>query len=407
MQTQNGPVRSTGHLQVVERKGGRRYHALWRDANGRHQRVLGPAWVKKTGRRTKRGAEIWRTADGPKPDGCLTPDDAAHQLRKILATAPTVPAGRSPHSGLTFKDAAEEWYDDGKKRRGLKPSTLVDYRQVLNTYLLPQFGSVPLKTLTKHAIQIWHTQFGSTRTSEKVLMILRAILTRAGKRGLIESNPAADVERPQVRYTGDLDIYSREEIEAIVRAAESDQDAAIYLTAALTGLRRGELVGLHWRDVDFAQDAIRVRRNYSHGQVATPKSGKVRTVPMVAEVAQVLAKLGRREYFTADDNPVFIGETGKYIDASALRRRYAAAAKRAGLRPLPFHSLRHFFGSAAVNRASIVQVQQWMGHADIKTTGRYLHAKSQAGDAELLASAFTPTRLAEDHTPVSEVSTQQ
>jgi integrase len=61
--------------------------------------------------------------------------------------------------------------------------------------------------------------------------------------------------------------------------------------------------------------------------------------------------------------------------------RYAAAVTRAELRALPFHSLRHNFGSIAVNRASLVQVQPWVGHSHIQTTARYLHAKSQASDA--------------------------
>jgi integrase len=60
------------------------------------------------------------------------------------------------------------------------------------------------------------------------------------------------------------------------------------------------------------------------------------------------------------------------------------------LRELPFHSLRHYFGSMAVNRASLVQVQSWMGHSHIQTTARYLHAKSHADDATLLAGAFAP-----------------
>ena len=90
---------------------------------------------------------------------------------------------------------------------------------------------------------------------------------------------------------------------------------------------------------------------------------------------------------------MFAGTDGGHLDASALRRRYAAAAKRAGLRPLPFHSLRHYFGSMAVNRASLVQVQSWMGHSHIQTTARYLHAKSQADDAALLAGAFAPSAL--------------
>jgi integrase len=76
------------------------------------------------------------------------------------------------------------------------------------------------------------------------------------------------------------------------------------------------------------------------------------------------------------------------MDPSALRRRYVAAVKRAGLPPLRFHDLRHTFGSLAINHASIVQVQHWMGHADIKTTMRYLHHKSRADEARLLSQAF-------------------
>ena len=86
-----------------------------------------------------------------------------------------------------------------------------------------------------------------------------------------------------MRYSGDYDFYSREEIDSLVRAAATEQDAAIYLTGAMTGLRRGELVALRWRDVDFRGQAIRVRANYSFGQLVTPKSGKVRSVPMVPD----------------------------------------------------------------------------------------------------------------------------
>jgi integrase len=67
-----------------------------------------------------------------------------------------------------------------------------------------------------------------------------------------------------------------------------------------------------------------------------------------------------------------------------------AAVKRAGLPPLRFHDLRHTFGSLAINHASIVQVQNWIGHADIKTTTRYLHHKSRADEALVLSQAFRP-----------------
>jgi integrase len=65
----------------------------------------------------------------------------------------------------------------------------------------------------------------------------------------------------------------------LVRAARSEQDSAIFLTAAFTGLRRGELIAIRWCDVLFERDAIRVRASYSYGALTSPKSGRARTVP--------------------------------------------------------------------------------------------------------------------------------
>ena len=124
-----------------------------------------------------------------------------------------------------------------------------------------------------------------------------------------------------------------------MRAASSEADAAIFLTAAFTGLRRGELLGLRWRDVDFAGSTIRVRASYAAGQLTTPKSGKVRAVPMAPDVASALAQLGDRERFTGDDDFVFAGEAGLPLDGDALSSRYRDALARAGLRPLRFHDL--------------------------------------------------------------------
>src|SRR6185436_17986763 len=106
---------------------------------------------------------------------------------------------------------------------------------------------------------------------------------------------------------GAIDVFSPEEVHALVRAADSEQDAAIYLTAAFTGLRQGELVALRWRDVDFPGSAIRVRASFTNGHLTSPKSGKVRSVPMAPQVAEVLARLSQRDLFTDDDDVVFAG----------------------------------------------------------------------------------------------------
>jgi integrase len=384
-----GQVRPSGHLQVVDRGGGRRWHALWRDADGRHQKILGPAWVKESGKRTPRGAVVWRAANGPKLDpSYLTPAEAADRLQMILAAAPRSATKGRRAAGPRFAAVAAEWLEHGERKRGLKYSTMKDYRYLINNHLLPAFGEVEVRAITRHQIERWHAGYERTRTAGKVLMVLGAILRYAQRRELISVNPIDGVERHPVRYSGDYDIYRREEIDAIVRCAADLQDAAIVLTAALTGLRRGELLALRWRDIDFPGQAIRVRANLSYGQIVTPKSGKVRVVPMVDEVAQRLARLADRELLTGEDDPVFASPLGGHLDGSALRRRFVDATRRADLRTLPFHSLRHFFGSMAVNRASLVQVQTWMGHAHIQTTARYLHHRVQHSDAALLADAF-------------------
>lgn len=157
---------------------------------------------------------------------------------------------------------------------------------------------------------------------------------------------------------------------------------------ALAGLRRSELLALLWQDVDFEHASIRVCEGFSERKTGKPKSRKSRTVPMVYTLAAALDELNGRGHNTARHNHVFISRFGTELDGSALRRRYIAARDAAGLRPLPFHSLRHTFASVA----SITQLQAWMDHADVKTTMRYLHHKSRADDAQLLATAFHPSQ---------------
>ena len=189
-----------------------------------------------------------------------------------------------------------------------------------------------------------------------------------------------------------IDVFSPEEVWALVRAAEAEQDSTLFLTASFTGLRMGELLALRWRCVDFARRSIRVERGFTLGTEDTPKSNRERVVPMAPEVEQALARLGQREDWTEDEDLVFCGSHGGHLSPSKLRVRYRTALDAAGLRRLRFHDLRHTFGSIAINRGSLVQVNAWMGHADIRTTQRYLHFKEHGDEAvHSLAGAFATT----------------
>src|SRR4051794_14980577 len=109
---------------------------------------------------------------------------------------------------------------------------------------------------------------------------------------------------------------------------------------------------------------------------------------MAPNVARALAGLAGRERFTAEEDLVFCNEVGSYMDGSALRRRYQTALDCAGLRRLRFHDLRHTFGTRMIGKADIVRVKEWMGHASVSTTMRYLHYAPRPEDAQLVAEAF-------------------
>src|SRR5205085_3198809 len=123
-------------------------------------------------------------------------------------------------------------------------------------------------------------------------------------------------------------------------------------------------------------------------ELTTPKSGKVRAVPMAPDVGKALARLSQRERFTGEDDFVFAGGSGLPINGDALSSRYEKALEAAGLRRLRFHDLRHTFGTRMIREVDIRRVQEWMGHADIQTTMKYLHYESRKEDAELVARAF-------------------
>jgi integrase len=312
-----------------------------------------------------------------------------------------------PAEAVSFAEAADEWVRWVQERadRPVKPSTLDDYKHSVAD-LKEAFGDRLLTNVTDADIEDWQSKLIrdglSRRTVNKKLTAMNGIYRRARKRYGVRTNPVADVERLRERYdASSYDFYSPDEVQALVRAADSDQDRAFFLTAAFAGLRRGECIGLRWRDIDFEGDAIRVERNVYRGVSGSTKGGLARVVPMVPEVAQALARLSQRPNRTASDDPVFAGARGGFVAGRALSRRFEKALGRAGLRRIRFHDLRHTFGSLGVNQAeSVVELQAWMGHSDQRTTARYLHHKQQRDGAKRLARAFA-VEEAEDLSPAS------
>ena len=371
-------ARATGSVRLERRKRGDVWYAKGRFPDGRQfMKALGPAWPE--------------SKKGRCPEWAFTRRKAEQELRRMLTDAERGTLAATAKTGVTVSDALDEWLRHAEHERRLKPSTIASYSSSVEAFFRPAFGDLPVEQVTTERVERWRASImtgRSPRTVNRLTTELHGVFERARKVWKLAGNPVADVDKFPQRYSGDFEVYSPEEVMALVRAADSEQDGAIFLTAAFTGLRLGELIALRWQDIDFAAETIRVRASFSYGALTAPKSGKVRSVPMVEAVAQALARLSGRERFMDDDDLVFPGIGGDHLDGSALRRRYKDAIKSAGLRPIRFHDLRHCFGSLAINRASLVDVQAWMGHADITTTMRYLHYKSRADEAKLLADAF-------------------
>jgi len=159
----------------------------------------------------------------------------------------------------------------------------------------------------------------------------------------------------------------------------------------MTGLRQGELLGLRWRDVDFSSRRVRVVSPFVRGEFADPKSNTSgRSVPLAGRVADALGELRSSSLYPRAGDLVFAHpETGRPLDRSKLTRRFASAIQRAGVRRVTFHELRHTFGTRmAAAGVPIRTIQQWMGHADMKTTQIYAHYSPTSHEADTIDEAF-------------------
>jgi integrase len=341
----------------------------------------------------------------------------------------------------TFEEAAQGWLDARRVEAGAKRKTLEDWASMLrhdeaeprkrgrtpSGRLMRAFGGRTLDSITTREVSDFLRELDraglAPRTVNKHRSLLAGIFhwaMRADTYGL-DHDPTAGVPKRREADPGELQTYTAEQVEAIARTLregghrgprmraqgahalpehiaarrlEDERDAAAVIVAAFAGLRLGELVALRWRDVDFEASRIRVMRGYVAGEVTTPKSRRGRSLPMSAQVATTLAKLGTRARWTGADDLVFAAGDGSHIDGGALARRYKRArdvARKADatIPALRWHDLRHTFGSLCASAGiPVVDIQSYMGHSSLRTTQRYMHHAPSAGDAERLSRAF-------------------
>ena len=295
--------------------------------------------------------------------------------------------------------------------RGRRRSTLMEYESFLRVHLVEFFGDVAIDKIEREQVEAFAARkLGEGRAPKSVrnyLGLLHSLFEFAKKRGWASHNPCKEVELPPAGG-GDPEIrfLDETELEALLRAVPEEGlgpvDGLIYLAAAMTGLRQGELLALRWRDVDWAAGRIRVRRSFVRGEFGVPKSKRSsRAVPMTDRLATELERAFQRSPWQADDDLVFCHpHTGGPLERSRLLKRFKANLTRARVREVRFHDLRHTFATrVAAQGVPLRTLQEWMGHRDFKTTLIYADYQPSAHEAELVERAFAGTM---PHAPPQE-----
>jgi|SRR5581483_3807674 len=346
---------ASGCLVVYEGKRGRVFRMKFTADGRQHMETLG---VERTKQR---------------PDGITRKQ--AEKLLQARLVAVREKRWRAP-SPLTFGEYAARWLREGETKRAWKPKTREAYATVVDR-LTETLGSRRLSDLSPRDVAAYvaaktksdtHPNGYAPATVNRDVSILHDILKTALREELIDSNPAAGAERPRIRQKK-WRILKPAEVGRVARAFTDEQARVAFLVLVICGLRRHELQGLRWRDVDLVENVLRVADSKTEDGI--------RSIALPGSLAEALWQHRRRSNYQGEDEFVFCNpERGTAYHADAFTERFRAALKAAGITDhmRPFHDLRHTaITNDAAAGSSPIAVMTKAGHSDMKTTKRYLH----------------------------------
>jgi integrase len=305
---------------------------------------------------------------------------------------------------------------------------------VLRLHLVPEFGRLQLSEITRRHIDVFVAdwQAGGPRFQERLRLVrerearqaseqdrdprpvrlgrspktianalvpLREMLGHAVEWDYLRVNPAVGVKRPKVERDERMHVLEPDEVRRLLDAATAEdrkrhpgepgraQGRTLLLLAVTTGVRRGELCGLRWGDVDWQKWRLWVRRNVgSDGAFRPPKSKtSVRAIGVTPTLVSALRLHRMASRFKGEGDLIFPSERGTPLDGNNLVRRYfEPALRKATLPQIRFHDLRHTFASLLIAQGEHPKlISEQLGHASVQITlDRYGHLMDQSyGDA--------------------------
>lgn len=297
-------------------------------------------------------------------------------LRQNLARGESLDAPK-PKKSKTFEGFAREWFETYVKTNN-KPSEQRTKEYVLRIHLVPFFGRKKLEQITAAPLEHFKMKKVKEGLSPKsinnFLTILCRCLACAVEWDLLDSVP----KTKRLRVTPkEVEFLSEDECDRLL----ADDSECLWHTmiamARFTGMRIGEILATKWSDVDFQRRQITVQRSIYRGELSSPKSNRIRHIPMTDVLLRILEPQQRESGFIFEDNQ---GNPLTYDGATAALRRNC---RRNGIRPVGWHLLRHTFGSHLVAKGVPIRaVQTLLGHSSIVMTERYAHlAPSTLDDA--------------------------
>lgn len=306
----------------------------------------------------------------------------------------------------------EVWFQDYAKIK-VRPSSHQTYQGYIHNHIRPNIGDIPLEKLTSLDLQKFYKKLLTTgrvdrveakgqpkglsaKTVRNIHQILSSALKLAQEQRLILANPAEGCALPRVEHQ-EMKTLTTVQLASFFREARESGVFELYYLELATGLRRGELLGLKWEDIDLERGDLRVRRQVSriNGEVVeAPLKTKnaYRTLPLAEDTVSVLKEQRKK----VGNSPwVFPSPNGGPISPDSVLHMLHRVLKRAGLPKVRFHDLRHTFATLALqNGVDVKTVSGMLGHFSAGfTLDTYAHITSaaQRQAAQTMGSVLSET----------------